>query len=69
MHIQVIKSNEWKGKFYMNYILNLIDQQGKRFSAVSHIQDFGDAAASSVGDAASPAGDAATRVGDVHLPA
>ena len=37
--------------------------------AVSHIQDFGDAAASSVGDAASPAGDAATRVGDVHLPA
>ncbi len=37
-------------------------------SAVSHIQDFGDATASSAGDAVSPAGDAATRVGDVHLP-
>ncbi len=38
-------------------------------SAVSHIQDFGDAAASSPGDAVFPTGDAATHVGDVHLPA
>jgi hypothetical protein len=27
--IQVIKSKEWKRKFYMNYDLNLIDLQGK----------------------------------------
>ncbi len=37
-------------------------------TAVSHVQDFGDATVSPAGDAVSPAGDAATRVGDVHLP-
>ena len=38
-------------------------------AAVSYIPEFGDAAASPVGDAISPAGDAATHVGNVHLPA
>ncbi len=38
------------------------------FPAVPHIQDFGDATASPVGDAVSPARDAATRVGDLFLP-
>ncbi len=36
-------------------------------SAVSHIQDFGDATTSSTGDAASLAGDAGVGVGDAHL--